>query len=516
MASYFDVQPPSKATAETLDVPDDHPLKSTGMLTPQVSRILDDFDWEERSGSDEEPSDAEKSLSEDSDLQDPDKQHKSQSSSSPGKKHVTIEPPPKPLGVAQRQRHPHLARFHSLRSMLFSSKIEEEKMRHDEARAKAEAEEKWRAEHEKRKGWNRPKTPESPKGSPTKESFTHRMGDKLRRITSKEPPTMKGIIEENDNESTASSDNDDQLIESTHIRHGSDADSMNHSDVEDLVRWVSRRDPPSDGEVRRTNTRKSGHIDSGHESLGHSDVEDLVAHANRKFSDPKEEAEASPKHDYADASTEEDSEAGVPSKNTMDDEDADELVRWISHKEGPNAGPVRKAARSAKPANPNDTQNLPGSSGPELTGSDIGREDVSGESDLPTDENASSKSEHKQNPSEEDRGSLAPNDVDELITWMSRNHSKSPPTEVSDEEPRGRSPIREDSAPMTHEVQDELVRTVSRREVNAQDEEARDDGIMKWKREEDEKKSALGMKHENESLQPADVDELVRWVGQKS
>jgi hypothetical protein len=516
MASYFDVQPPSKATAEPLDVPEDHPLKSMGMLTPQVSRILDDFDWEERSGSDEEPSDGEKSLSEDSDLQDPDKQRKAQSSSSPGSKHVTIEPPPRPLGVAQRQRHPHLARFHSLRSMLFSSKIEEEKIKHDEARAKAEAEEKWRAEHEQRKGWNRPKTPESPKGSPIKESFTHRMGDKLRRITSKEPPTMKGIMEENDNESTASSDNDDQPVESTRMHHSSDADSVNHSDVEDLARWVSRRDPPSDGEIRRTNTRVAGHVDSGHESLGQSDVEDLVAHVNRKFSDPKEEVEATPKYDYADASTEEDSEAGVPRKDTIGDEDADELVRWISHKEGPNAGPVRKVGRSEKPANLNDTQKVYGSNAPELTGSVIGKEDPSGESDLPTDENAPPKSEHKGNLSEEERGSLAPNDVDELISWMGRNHSKSPRAEISDEELRGRSPIREDSAPMTHEVEDKLTRTVSRREANAEDEEARDDGILKWKREEVEKKSALGMKHENDSLQSADVDELVRWVGQKS
>jgi hypothetical protein len=517
MSSYFDVRPPSKATVEPLDVPDDHPLKSTGMLTPQVSRILDDFDWEEHSGSDEDP-DGEKSLSEDSDPEpEPSKLRKSQSSPLPKTKHVTIEPPPKPLGVAQRQRHPHLARFHSLRSMLFSSRIEEEKIRHDEARAEAEAEEKWRADHEHRKGLNRPKTPESPKGSPTKESFTHRMGDKLRRMTSKEPPTMKGIMEENDVESTASSEDDDERMESIRVGHGSDGESINHSDVEDLMRWVSRRDPPSDGELRRNNTRTLEYAESDHESLGHSDVEDLVAHAHRKFSDLKTEAAVDQTNDYSDASTQEDSEAETR-KKTGGDEDAGELLRWISHKDGPNAGPLRekKEARPSKPVNSNDTEKTHNSDAPELARWVSRRDDTSGESDFPGDETSSTKPSVPRESEEEAGGSLAPKDVDELVRWVSRKDSKSPQLEVSDEEPRGRSPIREDNAPMTHEDANELMRTISRRESNPRDEEARDDSIMKWKKEEDEKRREVGMSHDNGSLQPDDVDELVRWVSKKS
>ena len=517
MSSYFDVRPLSKATAEPLDVPDDHPLKSTGMLTPQVSRILDRFDWEEHSGSDED-SDGEKSLSEDSDPQpEPGKLRKSQSSPLPETKHVTIEPPPKPLGVAQRHRHPHFARFHSLRSMLFSSKIEEEKTRHDEARAEAEAEEKWRVEHEHRKGLNRPKTPESPKGSPTKESFTHRMGDKLRRITSKEPPTMKGIMEENDVESTASSEDDDERMESMRMGHGSDGESINHSDVEDLMRWVSRRDPPSDGEIRRTNTRTEEYAGSGHESLGHSDVEGLVAHAHRKFSDLNAEAAVDRKNDYSDASTEEDSEA-EGRKNTVGDEDAGELMRWISHKDGPNPGPVRekKVAPPSKLVKPKDTEDTHDSGAPELARWVSRRDDTSGESDVPGDENSSTKPSVSQESDKETGGSLAPKDIDELVRWVSRKDSKSPQLEISDEEPRGRSPIREDKAPMTHEDTNKLTRIISRREEDPKDEEARDDSIMKWKAEEDEKKKELGMSHGNESLQPDDVDELIRWVSRKS
>jgi hypothetical protein len=511
MASYFDVRPLSKATAEPLDVPDDHPLKSTGMLTPQVSHILDGFDWDEHSGSDEE-SDGEKSLSEDSDLQpEPGKLRKSQSSPLPETKHATIEPPPKPLGVSQRQRHPHFARFHSLRSMLFSSKIEEEKTRHDEARAEAEAEEKWRAEHEHRKGLNRPKTPESPKGSPTKESFTQRMGDKLRRITSKDPPTMKGILEENDVESTASSEDDDERM-----GHGSDGESINHSDVEDLMRWVSRRDPPSDGEIRKTNTRTEEYAKSGHESLGHSDVEDLVAHAHRKFSDLKAGATVNQKNDYSDASTEEDSEA-EGRKNTVDDGDTGELMRWISHKDGPNPGPVRekKVAPPSKPVNSKDTNETHDSGAPELARWVSGKDDTSGESDVPGYETSSTKPSVPHESDKEAGGSLAPKDIDELVRWVSRKDSKSPQLEISDEEPRGRSPIREDNAPMTHEDGNELTRTISRREENPKDEDARDDSIMKWKAEEDEKKRELGMSHDNGSLQPDDVDELVQWVSKK-
>lgn len=436
---------------EPLDVPDDHPLKSMGMLTPQVSRILDDFDWEEHSGSDEEPSDGEKSLSGESESQGSDTLRKSQSSPLSETKHVKIEAPPKPLGVAQRQRHPHLARFHSLRSMLFSSKIEEEKMRHDEACAKAEAEEKWRTEHEQRKGLNRPKTPESPMGSPTKESFSHRMGDKLRRITSKEPPTMKGIMEENDNESTASSEDDDERIERSRVYYGSDAESVDHSDVEDLMRWVSRRDPPSDGEVRRHTTSKSDHVDSGHESLGHSDVEDLVAHANRKFSDPKEAvaATADRKQDYSDASTEEDSEAGGPRKNTIGDEEVDELVRWISHRDGPNAGPVRERneARPATSRHLNKVKGVRDSEEPEFKRWVSRSDDTSGDSEFPGDDNASPKSAPNQRQRKDVGGSLAPDDVDELVRWVSRKDTKFQEAETLDEEPRGRSPIREDRVP---------------------------------------------------------------------
>ncbi|KAF2793293.1 hypothetical protein K505DRAFT_277267 [Melanomma pulvis-pyrius CBS 109.77] len=472
MASYFDVKPPSKATAEVLDdVPDDPELKSMGMLTPQVTRILDNLDLEEHSSSDGEPS-----LSEDSDPpNDPKKLPKSQSSPLSETKDTRLAPPPRPvIGAGSgRERHPRLARFHSLRSMLFSSKIEDGLAKHDEARAKAESEEKWRAEHEQRKGFNRPKTPESPKGSPTKEGFAHRMGDKLRRMTSKEVPTMKDIQEEYDNESTASSEDEDAHLESIPTDRGGDNESIHHSDVEDLVRWVSRRDPPSDGEIRRKKEMEQAHEDSGHESLGHSDVDDLVQWVSRK--EPEQKTDRG--FDYSDAPTEEDSEAGTPRKETMGEQDVDELVRWISHKEGPKAGPVRdsKVASSTKKEDSQDAHE--DSDGAELSRWVTRKDETSGESDFTGDQNAIQK-----------------------------------PT--TDEEPRGRSPRREDRESLTHTDVNELIRWVSRRE-NAKDEEERDEGIMRWKKEEDEKKKALGMRQDQGSLQPADVDELVRWVSKR-
>ena len=113
--------------------------------------------------------------------------------------------------------------------------------------------------------------------------------------------------------------------------HDSDNESINHSDVEDLVRWISRRDPASDGEMRKKGVVEIKE-DSGHESFGDSDVDDLVRYVSRR-SDPKEEVENKTQHSgYSDASTEYDEEQQQDSSD--EEEDADELVRWISHHQG--------------------------------------------------------------------------------------------------------------------------------------------------------------------------------------
>ena len=99
-----------------------------------------------------------------------------------------------------------MARFHSLRSILFSTRIEADMEQCKEVEATQSAEEKWKSEHEMRKGYNRPKTPEKQ----PKEGLTRKVSNTLKRMRSKEVPTLNKIKEVGDNESTASSDDEDE------------------------------------------------------------------------------------------------------------------------------------------------------------------------------------------------------------------------------------------------------------------------------------------------------------------
>ena len=366
-SSYFDAQPAkASAPATALHIPEGSEFARTGLLSPQVSRILDDLELDDRSSSGDDNSSDDSHASHASgsrDHKDPtiDASHerksrrnlaeekplrKVQTTPSPGSKKRTQN-----QGKSSTQRPglnsqngPHFARFHSLRSMLFSSRIEDSMKKHNEAQTQEQAELKWKAEHDLRKGLNRPKTPED-QISP-KEGLGQRMKMGLRRMTSKNsPPPMKKI--EEDNVSTAS---DDEQDEAEH----SDDENINHSDIEDLVRWISKRDPPSDGEPRKTpgsETPTISKTDSGHGSLGNSDVEELVRWVSHKNEPSVQTSEdhltppsASAHKDYSSASTASDSEVAAPRnphKDSMDDDDVDELVRWISRREGPDAGPVR-------------------------------------------------------------------------------------------------------------------------------------------------------------------------------
>lgn len=357
-SSYFEPQPASKnaAAAELLDVPDGKTYPKMSLLSPQLTRILDDLDLEERSSSEEEGSLSEDSFPADQGAKSDHKARrdsvqthsirKTQTPPLSQSKHVRLAPPAHRPGLGT-EKHPHLARFHSLRSLLFSSHIEENMTKCKEAQAQAQAQAeagaKWRAEHDSRRGLNRPRTPEK-----EKEGIVNRLSNKLKRMTSKEIPTMEKIGEDVAGESTASSDDD---YDGPPSRGAGSDEEINHSDIEDLVRWVSRRDPPSDGEARTNRLKQKADRfakqDGSHESLGLSDVEELVRWVSRKELPPHGQedgatvtVQAIPRHNYSDASTESDS-ANDENQRDSSDEDADELVRWISHRDGLKAGPVR-------------------------------------------------------------------------------------------------------------------------------------------------------------------------------
>ncbi|KAL1591653.1 hypothetical protein SLS60_011651 [Paraconiothyrium brasiliense] len=368
-SSYFDAQP-AKAPppAALLDIPGGTGLENAGLLSPQVSRILEDLQLEDKSSSEDEHENA--SLSGDSnsdkdtnrdrksrrDLAEQDYNIQKGQSSPLSRKNERSkgrnQSPSQQPGL-HSQKNPHLARFHSLRSMLFSSQIENNIQKLTESQMQDQPESKWKAEHDQRKGLNRPKTPESQ--SPPREGLAKRMKSGLKRMASKDsPPPMAKIPE--DNVSTASDDDEEDAY------HSNDSD-INHSDIEDLVRWVSKRDPPSDGEARKLqddDTNKISKTDSGHESLGHSDVEDLVRWLSRK-DDPQsrtlQKADSTTRtqpqvetvqrnYGYdSDASTESDWEIATQQtahRDSINDDDVDDLVRWVSRKEGLHAGPVRK------------------------------------------------------------------------------------------------------------------------------------------------------------------------------
>ncbi|KAH7135323.1 hypothetical protein B0J11DRAFT_518130 [Dendryphion nanum] len=549
MASYFDAQPHTKRTTEREEDPNEKAFGRPSLLSPQVTSILDELENHSSSSSDGDAEESEvdtHSAAESNERKpkiqtaDEDHLHKVQTSPLPKVKRSHHNSSPR---RKEKPKQPRFARFHSLRSMLFQSNIERNiQSQQDEEYEQDDAAAKWKGEHENRRGLSRPKTPESPKGSPPKDGFSHRVGNKLRRLTSKDAPTMTEI-QEDDRESTASSD--DEGVQAHDFELGkkhdeilvSDDESIHHSDVEDLVRWVSRRDPPSDGESRKKERSKLkvrestlGANDSGHESLGHSDVDDLVHWVSRKPG--PEDSNKNLPSDYSEASTESDSERGGRDKaqsNGLDDEDVDELVRWVSRREGSDAGPVRKPISTL---NTHDELDID-SDHSELKRWVTKEDNTSGESDVDVSAFATAGHSDSERGRGRPRRSLSHKDVDELVRWVGETNigqdstaeaAKQPadpveflvPTNTHDTRVE-RPPLRET---LTHNDVDDLVKWVSRRHDSGQDnanEElmAKDDSILKLKKQEDEKKAELGMTHDKGSLQPEDVDKLVSWVSQK-
>ncbi|KAF2262759.1 hypothetical protein CC78DRAFT_618334 [Lojkania enalia] len=581
MASYFDLQPGASTNVKQADLPGEaKEYGNMSMLTPQVTRILDEI-GDDHSSSDED----ELNVSEDNDPSDTkevchhgrnkskDNLHKLQLSpqhESPG----LASPTP---GLRGGSRHPHLARFHSLRSILFSTRIEEAHAKHREQMEQEQAEQKWREEHEQRKGLNRPKTPESPKGSPkgspTKEGFMHRMGSKLKRMTSKE--SALPTIEDENNESTASSD-DEGNMGKRRARNDLDAGSLNEGHLEDLVRWVSRRDPPSDGEARRG--RRSAIEDRNMRgSLKQSDVEDLVQFASQKEDLKSEHREEEVALDWSDAATESDSESGERDDDrSFGNKDVDELVRWVSRKDGDKAGPIPTKKQDQKQSSSSSKVNE--SDAAEPVHWIMEADETNGNSERVKnfkDQSSTMQQEIKLRPeqpdgigrSQEDKGSLDDADLDELVQYVSRkdqpiaqDRSKKANSK-NDEDAQKSLPTTHSPTPPAKQVQqrvptpqtstqpiskvtnslsmppdhmkgidepdsirhsqntdsvpdgnvDDIVNWVPKRDT-AQQEGKRDDEIFKWEKEEDEPRM---IQSDERSIGPEDVDELVKWAAKK-
>jgi hypothetical protein len=269
-------------------------------------------------------------------------------------------------------------------------------------------------------------------------------------------------------ESTASDDEKEPYSNTWKPRQSYES-SIDHSDIDDLVRWVSRRDPPSDGERRMSAPKAPKKEDSGHESISHSDIEELVRHASRKSISHEPLA---PTHTgYSDESTASDSE-----QDQEDDQDEDILSRWVSRRDGAAAGPIRqqRSAYQIEPATENDSD-VPEigrwrSHKDETSGeSVVGSEEVAKKDDVSVLEAKRGRSRER-SPRSEDRGHVEDDDVDELVRWVSRKESK------------------QTSKP---DIKNETTQL---------------------KRQENAKTEQVGMTIDNKSLAPEDLDDLLAHV----
>ncbi|KAJ4320633.1 hypothetical protein N0V94_003281 [Neodidymelliopsis sp. IMI 364377] len=502
MASYFELPAKSNTPAAAV-IPKEQQeqLRDTSILSPQVSRILDDLHFDDKSSSsdgDEEDSssgsgDEEESRLPSNEAKDSNSNtrklrqdtqdlgpghtvktaHNSKSSAKPVTKEVKTVADSSSRGISTKHPRSHMTRFQSLRSTLFQAHIEDNmKKQHQEAQAREEAAAmNWKAQHEKRQGYNRPKTPETT--SHEKDGLGRRIGLKIRRLTSKEPATMASIEESTGNlarrDSTASDDDYEPHGDPWKPRQSYES-SIDHSDVDELVRWVSRRDPPSDGERKSSSVKISQKEDSGHESLGHSDIDELVRHASRKSIST---APVVPVHTgYSDESTASDSDQDQEEEY----QEEDSLSRWVSRRDGANAGPVRHQPSAMQiesdDENHSDVPEIgrwkshhDNTSGESIVGSDVAKKD-----DISVLEAARGRSRERSPKFDENKHHLGDEDVDELVRWVSRRDSK------------------QSSNP---DIKDEVTHL---------------------KRNEDRQKQQVGMSADDGSLAPEDINDLLAHV----
>jgi hypothetical protein len=505
MASYFDLPPQQKAPAASIEQVPVEQRKQLGrmsLMSPAVTQILEGLGDEH---SDSNSSEGEASSEDLRSIEYTSEHTNTHKTGQNSKKHMNDKVNQSSLpslnksfsntstkkgsshgqqssartsGVSSaKQKQPGMARFHSLRSMLFQANIEDKmKTITQEDRKDDNAATKWKSQHEERQ-MHHPNISEKDVNS--KNGIGSRIRLTMRRMTTKDAGGMEKIredgapVEFNDRLSTASSDNEeDEKPHSLRKSRDSDSESINHSDVEELVRWVSRRDAPSDGEGRKGELVETK-ADSGHESLGNSDVDDLVRYASRR-SVPQVGPDTRDEHTgYSDASTESDSE--LEQVSSEEEENADELVRWISRREGPGAGPVRRNLQ--RPELDSDVEQHYDSDVPEL-GRWFKRHDgTSGESAATTPVHQS---------------------FDEA-------------EELERGRPRSRDSLSmQDKRHMTHEDVDELVRWISRKDSKQQDAPIPEsDDLATLNQNDEEKKQEIGMSVDQGSLSHADVEELI-------
>jgi hypothetical protein len=331
-----------------------------------------------------------------------------------------------------------MERFKSLRSVLFLSKIEDNmnKMYHEE-QTRTDAAQDWRTQHDKRQGLNRPATPdkEKKKDETEKETakdtgLTTRVATKIRRMASHGTPTMEQIPESTAptrRDSTATDTDDDDDGPPISIPHSSTSEE---DEDDDLTRWTSLADPPSGSDVSH----------AASPALAPTDIPSLLQHV-RRLSLPSQPAAVHfgtrDSHDSDESTASDSDDAAVESE----DEDADELVRWVSRRDGALAGPVRAAPTTSTTASANrdddgDVTELNPWTARSPPAQRRGRTaERSGSVSRSRSRAREAKALMESGTKKGTKKGLCDADVDELVQWVSRRDSKAC---VDEEEVRGR------------------------------------------------------------------------------
>ncbi|KAF2276893.1 uncharacterized protein EI97DRAFT_433114 [Westerdykella ornata] len=342
MASYFDVKPRPKHTTTLQAVENNDGSPRPSLLSPQVSRIIDELGDDSSSSSSDSDSSDETIKRKPASTKKTAKRVASPHQATPSSS--SRSPSGTPTGNAplpRLKRHPRLERFVSLRSSLFSSHIAEKV-------SKCEAEQKsdMATQHEPRKSSRLASGGETPPADierPERKPLVHRMGDTLRRITSRDAPTVrKGKEEESDTggskvrrDSAMTPGEEHQKRELGDRNDSGEEDRcLSESHIEGLVRLVSASDSASSPKGQPQDSPLSGQFQEPAEGPRGQGVR--KKDADDKAQQMSTEADKAEHRDYDDISTESDSEGG---DSALDYEDVEELVQWVSRSNDPNAEP---------------------------------------------------------------------------------------------------------------------------------------------------------------------------------
>jgi hypothetical protein len=599
MASYFDLPPQKAAPPATIEQLPQEQRKQLGrtssLMSPAVTQILEglvddhsDSSSEEDDSLSEEEEDKEvstpsKNTSAEKILQNKQKHNSAQaprpSSLSPNRSRSHSKPSTKKISNKPssaradgdnpgrlRNKQPHMARFHSLRSMLFQQKIEDrlKSATQEDTPSKTDSAETWKTQHEERQ-MHSPTTSE--KHAQAKSGIGSRLKMTLRRMTTKDAGGMEKIkedgtpVEFNDRPSTASSENEEKKEDEPKETNAHDAESIKDCDVEELVRWASRRGPSNDSEAPRDDIVESAKEEDDREELGDPDIKDLVRHARRK-SAIKDVPKSSDEYTgYSDASTESDIEL-----SSEDEEDADDLVRWVSRRERSKAGPVRRNLQ--RPELDSDVEEHYDSDVPEL-GRWFKRYDATSGESAATTPTKDTFEEQQIEEEEENRGRprsrdlveppaqekthITPEDINELVRWASskqlkrydtpnsetQNHTETLDSEQYEKKHAVGMSI--DKGSLSHSDVQDLIEHARRTSATTEEAKPDDTGVergdlkkmqrentppvrdpqleladkreeIKNKEKEREKEEHLGMSMQDASLSHGDIEDLLAHV----